>query len=75
MITNASTTGLLDARSRSWSAELMEALSIPAELFPALIEPGQVVGMVRADVAARTGLSPQTRAANPNHRRYQQKVS
>jgi rhamnulokinase len=60
-ITNASTTGLLDARSRAWSTELMEALSIPAELFPPLIEPGQVVGTVRADVAARTGLSPQTR--------------
>jgi rhamnulokinase len=59
-ITNASTTGLLDARTRSWSAELLEALSIPAELFPPLIEPGQVIGSIRTDVAARTGLPPQT---------------
>ena len=31
-ITNASTTGLLDARRRSWSAEAFDALGLPAEL-------------------------------------------
>jgi rhamnulokinase len=59
-ITNASTTGLLDARTRSWSAELVNALEIPAELFPPLIEPGEVVGTLRRDVAHRTGLNPST---------------
>lgn len=56
-ITNASTTGLLDARSRSWSVELLHAFDIPADLFPPLIEPGQVIGTVRPTVAAHTGLS------------------
>ena len=34
-ITNASTTGLLDARRRSWSAEAFDALDLPADLLPA----------------------------------------
>ena len=55
-ITNASTTGLLDARSRSWSAELFATLDLPADLFPPLIEPGEVVGTVRPTVAEHTGL-------------------
>jgi rhamnulokinase len=59
-ITNASTTGLLDARTRSWSAELFEALEIPADLFPPLVEPGQVVGVLQPDVTVRTGLAAST---------------
>jgi rhamnulokinase len=59
-ITNASTTGLLDARSRSWSAELFATLDLPADLFPPLIEPGEVVGTVRPTVAENTGLPTST---------------
>ena len=59
-ITNASTTGLLDARARAWSAEAFAALGLPDGLFPPLIEPGETVGPVTAEVAARTGLSADT---------------
>jgi rhamnulokinase len=59
-ITNASTTGLLDASSRSMSGQLLDLLEIPHDLFPPLIEPGEVVGSLTADVAARTGLRPDT---------------
>jgi rhamnulokinase len=59
-ITNASTTGLLDARTRTWSAEVFDALEIPADLFPPLIEPGEVVGNLQRGVAGRTGLNPST---------------
>ena len=59
-ITNASTTGLLDARRRSFSAEVLHVLGLPADLFPPLIEPGQVIGTIKADVASRTGLDPST---------------
>jgi rhamnulokinase len=55
-VTNASTTGLLDARSRSWSIELLEALNIPPDLFPTLIEPGEAIGRLRPTVAAEVGL-------------------
>ena len=59
-ITNASTTGLLDARRRSWSAEAFDALGLPADLFPPLIEPGQTVGVITGGVADRTGLPATT---------------
>lgn len=60
-ITNASTTGLLDARRRSWSAEVFAALGLPGDLFPPLIEPGEPYGVITAEVAARTGLPAGTR--------------
>ena len=60
-ITNASTTGLLDATTRTFSTELFPALELPADLFPPLIEPGEVVGTIRPRVARRTGLDPSTR--------------
>jgi len=59
-ITNASTTGLLDARRRSWSAEAFDALGLPADLFPPLIEPGEKVGVITREVADRTGLPATT---------------
>ena len=58
--TNASTTGLFDARSRSWSAEAFDALGLPRDLFPPLIEPGETVGTITAEVAASTGLPSTT---------------
>jgi rhamnulokinase len=58
--TNASTTGLLDATTRTWSAELMEALGLPLDLFPPLIEPGQTLGRLLPAVVRRTGLDPST---------------
>jgi rhamnulokinase len=60
-ITNASTTGLLDARTRSLSSSIMTALDLPADLFPPLVEPGSVIGPLTAEVVARTGLSAATR--------------
>lgn len=59
-ITNASTTGLLDARRRSWSAEALDALGLPADLFPPLIEPGETLGAITSEVVARTGLPATT---------------
>ena len=59
-ITNASTTGLLDARSRSWSAEAFAALGLPLDLLPPLIEPGEIVGVITAEVADGTGLPATT---------------
>ncbi len=60
-ITNASTTGLLDARSRRWSEQLIERLELGIERFPPLVEPGETIGAITADISDRTGLSPQTR--------------
>ena len=46
--TNASTTGLLDARSGEWAHELIGRLGLPARLFGALVEPGTALGPVLA---------------------------
>ena len=58
--TNASTTGLLDARTGTWSAELFEAVGLPEGLFPELIAPGEAYGTLLPTVAERTGLPADT---------------
>jgi rhamnulokinase len=42
--TNASTTGLLDARSGDWAREAIAALGLPERLFGPLVEPGTALG-------------------------------
>lgn len=56
-VTNASTTGLLDATSRQWSKELIDRLQLPRELFPPLTIPGDRIGVLRDDVLTETGLA------------------
>jgi rhamnulokinase len=56
-VTNASTTGLLDATSRDWSWELIDRLGFPRDLFPMLTQPGDRLGELRSDVLAETGLA------------------
>jgi rhamnulokinase len=53
--TNATTTGLLDISTGSWNATLIDKLSLPRSLFPALVDPGSRVGSLRDDVAAEVG--------------------
>jgi rhamnulokinase len=60
-ITNASTTGLLDARTRDWSTELLDRCGIPADWWAPLIEPGETLGPLRPEIARRTGLAEQVR--------------
>lgn len=47
-VTNASTTGLLDATSREWSAEMLSRSGIPASLLPPLRQPGDHIGRFEA---------------------------
>ncbi len=47
--TNASTTGLLDARSGDWSHELIERYGLPTRPFGALVDPGTALGPVRTE--------------------------
>jgi rhamnulokinase len=56
-VTNASTTGLLDAASREWARPLIDGLGLPRGLFPPLRQPGDRLGELRADVLAETGLA------------------
>jgi rhamnulokinase len=51
-LTNASTTGLLDVRARTWCDDVFTALDLRTDLFPALVEPGTRLGTTLAVVAA-----------------------
>jgi sugar (pentulose or hexulose) kinase len=43
-VTNASTTQLLDVRTREWATALIEKIGVDPALFPALREPGTAIG-------------------------------
>ena len=58
--TNASTTGLLDARSGQWSNELLARLGLPSGLVLPLQQPGEVRGRVQEQLRARLGLPAST---------------
>lgn len=55
-VTNASTTGLLDARTRDWSAELLAAIGVDASLFAPLVEPGERIGTVSPELGEQLGI-------------------
>ena len=56
-LTNASTTGLLDATSRDWAWDLLDRLHLPRGLFPPIRQPGELLGELLPDVLAETGLT------------------
>ncbi len=49
-VTNASTTGLLDPRTRDWSTTVMEQVGIDPGLFAPLVEPGTQIGTLSPHV-------------------------
>ncbi|HWL79076.1 rhamnulokinase family protein [Microbacterium sp.] len=53
--TNASTTGLLDVRTRQWDTELAERLGVPTSALPSLVDPGSRLGAVRGRALDRVG--------------------
>ncbi len=59
-LTNASTTGLLDVRTREWSPTLLEAAGVPRSLLAPLRRPGEVIGTVRHELGLTTGLAAGT---------------
>jgi rhamnulokinase len=54
--TNASTTGLLDARTGGWSTPLVEALGLPPGLLPDVIAAGELLAALTAEVSADIGV-------------------
>ena len=55
-VSDASGMNLMDVPKRCWSAEVLEALEIPADLLPKLYESYEVTGGILPEVAAQTGL-------------------
>jgi rhamnulokinase len=56
-LTNASTTQLLDARTRGWSETVVAQAGIDGGLLPQIVEPGTTVGDLTAEVREATGLT------------------
>jgi rhamnulokinase len=56
--TIASTSQLLDARSRNWSKPLFERLALPLDLMQTIVPPGTPVGPLLPEVQQETGLGP-----------------
>jgi rhamnulokinase len=54
--TNATTTQMINARSRTWDTELLNQLDLPVELMPEVISAGDVVGPLSLAKAATFGL-------------------
>lgn len=55
--TNASTTGLLDAWTHQWSAQVLDALGLSKDLLPTLRHPGEMVGPLLASVCREAELA------------------
>jgi rhamnulokinase len=56
-LTNASTTQLIDPRTREWSYDIASRLGIDLGLFAPLRQPGDPAGVLRAQVLEETGLA------------------
>jgi rhamnulokinase len=65
--TDASTSQLLDPRTRRWAFDVAEAFGLPTELLGTLVPPGTVLGPLRNSVATETGLTPVPVVAPATH--------
>lgn len=68
--TIASTSELLDARTRTWNRSLIRSLGLPQELFGEIVMPGTIRGYLTDAVMARIGADPTRRipvVAVPSH--------
>lgn len=53
--TNATTTGLVNARTKRFDEQIITALDLPERLFTQLSEPGEVVGALLPEIASEVG--------------------
>jgi len=58
--TNATTTQLIDAKTRTWATTLMERLGLPAHIAPPIIEAGSIIGPLLSSLSpnASSGGTP-----------------
>lgn len=54
--TNASTSHMLDVRSRDWAYPLIRKFGLPEHIFPPVVKPGTPLGKLRAALAEELGL-------------------
>ena len=64
---NASTTQLLDVRTRDWAYDLFSLLGLPRELMPEIVAPGTPLGELRPALQKELGLGPARVLAPATH--------
>jgi rhamnulokinase len=62
--TIASTTGLVDVRTGTWSHAVLDAAAVDAALLPPIVRPGTLRGPVRPELCRRLGLPVTTVVTN-----------
>ncbi|MBP5217490.1 MAG: rhamnulokinase [Bacteroidales bacterium] len=56
--TIASTSGLIDPRTRNFDRSLLERLGVDPSILPEIVQPGTVVGLLRPELCEETGMDP-----------------
>ena len=56
--TDASTSGMMDQKTRSFDKRLLERLGIRTDVLLPIIQPGTVIGPLKPEIAEETGLGP-----------------
>lgn len=54
--TNATTTQMVDPRTRSWATDLLDRLQLPSRLLAPMVEPGSVLGELRSELSGGSAL-------------------
>ncbi|MFZ3342508.1 MAG: rhamnulokinase family protein [Terriglobales bacterium] len=54
--TSATTTQMVDPRTRTWAVELIDRLHLPSRLLAPIVEPGSLVGVLRSELAGSSAL-------------------
>ena len=65
--TIASTSHLLNCRTREWATDLLEKATLPTHIFPDLISAGNVIDKLHPTVATETGLRDALVVATASH--------
>ncbi len=63
--TIASTSQMLDARTRGWHEGLLQRLGLPSNILPDIIAPGTTLGRVRAGLASHIGVASEVPVIAP----------
>jgi rhamnulokinase len=66
-LTDASTSQMLDPKTKSWAHGLLQALGLPVHIPGSLVSPGTVLGPLRSAVATETGIQPVPVIATASH--------
>ena len=65
--TNATTTQMINARTRQWDTELLNRLELPTNLLPKIIAAGSEVGRIKAELAGELEIDPVSVIASATH--------